>query len=119
MRAYRIRLDFAEARLLLPFRKASIHRRILDYSASGREPQTNDTVWQHVECNGQPSAQVYMAPVHDVKDLIPYDQIVGWAAHAGWPVPPVDGPCVAPQVQQAPPASKHEPPGKKKKGGGD
>jgi len=90
------------------------HRRV-EFFVSGHEPKTNDTVWQRIECpGGQASAQVFMAPLHDVNDLIPYDQIVGWAARAGWPVPPLDGgPCA--QVQAAP-DGKHGQPNPRKKG---
>ena len=105
---------------LLPTELCPSDHRRLEFFVSGHEPKTNDTVWQRIECSGgHASAQVYMVPIHDVNDLIPYDQIVGWAAHAEWPVPPLDGgPCA--QVQ-APPA-KHNPPAKKdnskgKKGG--
>ena len=109
---------------LLPTELCPADHRRKEFFVSGHEPTTNDTVWQHIDCGGHSSAQVYMVPLHDVRDLIPYDQILSWAAHAGWPVPPGEGGCGAPQVQQAPPANhnpnpnppgeKHDPPKKKK-----
>jgi penicillin-binding protein 1C len=58
------------------------HQR-LEYFAAGDVPTEQDTVWQRIRCISGKLSPLFVVPVHDVGDLIPYDQILNWAKHLG------------------------------------
>ena len=89
------------------------HRRE-ELFVAGHAPQTNDNVWQTIQCGS--FAEVYQVPPHDVGDLIPYDQLTARAAALGWRVPPQGGlACIAPpEAPAAGPAPAQGPPARGK-----
>ncbi len=67
------------------------HRRV-EIFVAGHEPTQPDNVWQKIKACS--SEGIFQVPPHDIDDLIPYEQIWGWAQHMGWRVPPPEGtPC--------------------------
>lgn len=58
-------------------------RRHLEYFVAGHAPTEQDTVWQRTRCPSGRLSPLFVVPIHDVGDLIPYDQIQNWAAKLG------------------------------------
>lgn len=87
---------------------------------AGHAPTQTDTVWRRAECSPGKFSRVYVVPLHDVGDLIPYNQIKQWAKSLGAPVygeeanPCSDAVVANPQsqggsqVKQAKPGSKKQ-----------
>jgi penicillin-binding protein 1C len=72
-------------------------RRRVEIFVAGHAPTQQDTVWQRVQCGRGRFSPLFVVPIHDVGDLIPYDQILNWAERLGAPVlPPEANPCSAP-----------------------
>jgi penicillin-binding protein 1C len=72
------------------------HQR-MEYFIEGHAPTEQDTVWQRVRCDSGKLSRLFIVPVHDVGDLIPYDQILNWARHLGPHVLPQEAsPCTVP-----------------------
>ncbi len=83
-------------------------RRRTELFVANRAPTEKDTAWQRLKIDKRNSLlasdkcdpaeveeQVFQVPLHDVGDLIPYDQILDLARKNGWKVPPKDpSPCV-------------------------
>lgn len=78
-------------------------RRRVEVFVAAHAPTDQDTVWQHGPCGTKRASRVFVVPVHDVGDLIPYDQVLVWARHLGAPVlPPEATPCGGQGSDQGP-----------------
>jgi penicillin-binding protein 1C len=78
--------------LATPLCPRARHR--VEFFVSGHAPTELDTVWRRVQCSPGQFSPIFVVPVHDVGDLIPYDQILDWAKGLGAPVlPPEANPC--------------------------
>ncbi len=76
-------------------------RRRVEIFVAGHAPTEKDTVWQRVQCSPGRSSPIFVVPLHDVGDLIPYDRILTWAKSLGAPVLPAEAnPCAAPAGDQ-------------------
>lgn len=77
------------------------HRR-QELFVAGHAPTSPDTVWRRSECSPGQFSAVFVVPLHDVGDLIPYGTIQQWwAANGGARVLGEESnPCSAPAVQK-------------------
>jgi membrane carboxypeptidase/penicillin-binding protein len=70
------------------------HQR-LEYFVAAHAPTEQDAVWQRALCRSGRLSRLFVAPIHDVGDLFPYDQILIWAGKLGGRVLRTDAiPCV-------------------------